>query len=437
MKPKYTFELFCIEPEDINNERSFVKALSFSEDLWLGAEPSETETNGIWELKTDQNDIVLKILPIDTTKVLTEFIETAFIVKCSSDDYDLFESFRLRLLKHLKARLKFQLVRLLRDDISTHISNRLYPEINKVENLLRRYLIKFFIQRVGLEWWEVTAEKQLSDKVKLRKKDRKDEFSNYVEYDIEYADFDDLGTLIYKQTTGFNQPEKALEMFLSISNMEQLEKLKIDIQGNYTKYFKDHFRDKNFEGLWKKLFRIRNKVAHQGTFYNAELEEGLELAAQLVAIVEEAENQIDNLVLTVEEKIAIRQASIEALTATEVETTQESQPAESENKLRGLKVIGKIELPESKTIYGHKVISKEELLHEIGEAEQLQFNQYVGLKWFVTEYLAEKNYSIGFSYSLINILNDEGDIELYDVEAHGGYNIKAIRLMERKATNKQ
>ena len=56
-----------------------------------------------------------------------------------------------------------------------------------------------------------------------------------------------------------------------------------------------------------------------------------------------------------------------------------------------------------------------------------KYNEYIGLKWFVTQFLADKNFSIGFTYSLINILQDKGEIELYDIKSFNGYDIKAIK----------
>ncbi|MEM9836585.1 MAG: hypothetical protein AAF828_08790, partial [Bacteroidota bacterium] len=124
------------------------------------------------------------------------------------------------LLRHLRENLKFSHIRVLQDDISSEIANQLYPKINAVENLLRRYLIKFFIQRVGINWWDVTATPKMIDKVKARLRNRSNQFSYFIDSDIEFADFDDLGLLIYKQSTGFNEPEKVLERLMNIESID-------------------------------------------------------------------------------------------------------------------------------------------------------------------------------------------------------------------------
>lgn len=429
----YTFEIYCIEPEDIKNVKAFSKALSFSDNLWNGNEPIEKNESNI-SLTQEDLGISLTIMPLDTDKMVTDYIETAFIVTVTSDNFENLESFRIRILKHLKAKLGFDHLRVLRDDISTKIANDLYPKINEIENLLRRYLTKFFLQRIGIKWWEVSANSKMLDKVKLRQKDRRDEFTNYISTDIEYADFDDLGTLIYKQSSGFNKPEQALEELLSIDTLEKFEEFKSELKGNYIKYFKENFQEKNFEKLWVELFGIRNKVAHHGTFYLHELERGFTLYDQLKAIITSAEDKIDEVVLSIEDKVALRNRSIDILTEEQEDntvnkTTSFNRDEHSKGSNIGVTIVGKIDLPEKRnvTYKGHTVLTEEELFHLLQEAEEIESNEFIGLKWFVTQFLADRNFSIGFSYSLINILAEKGELELYDVQAYGGYDIKAIR----------
>ena len=74
------------------------------------------------------------------------------------------------------------------------------------------------------------------------------------------------------------------------------------------------------------------------------------------------------------------------------------------------------------------MISEEEIINELHEAHNLNYTDYVGLKWFVTQYLANKGYAIGTTYSLVNILIEQERILLYDVESAEGYPVKAVKL---------
>lgn len=453
MSSNFVFELFCIDPDDILNQEGFIHALSYSKDVWNGRSPIISQDKSGDQVIKGESGMTVSIINIDTSKILTDLVEAAFIVRVESKLFEPLEPFRQRLLRHLRENLKFSHIRVLQDDISSEIANQLYPKINSVENLLRRYLIKFFIQRVGINWWDVTATPKMIEKVKARLRNRSNQFSYFIDSDIEFADFDDLGLLIYKQSTGFNEPEKVLERLMNIDSIAELEELKDGLQGNYTKYFKTFFRDKNFERLWKEMSRIRNKVAHQATFFHAELKKGIELSTELSRIIQEAEKHIDEIVLSLKEKQLIHQAAAEVVREEEEEAAIQERNSLPPNqmdagqevtinkddtdhrvKLTGPKILGKIKLENKTNDYkataapGYRVITEEEICGELDEAHNLSYTDYVGLKWFVTTYLANKGYAIGTTYSLVNILIEKTKIELYDMESPEGYSIKAVRL---------
>ena len=287
------------------------------------APPSLPRTKNGNDYIKGESGLTLTVINVDTSKILTDLVDAAFVLRVESPMFEPLEPFRQRLLRHLSDKLRFAHLRVLQDDISSEIANQLYPKINAVENLLRRYLIKFFFQRVGMSWWEVTATPKMIDKVKARQRNRSNQFSYFINSDIEFADFDDLGLLIYKQSTGFNEPEKVLERLTHIETIEELQELKSNLEGNYTKYFKTFFRDKNFERLWKEMSKIRNKVAHQATFFHSELRKGIELSAELTSIIKDAENHIDEIVLSLKEKQAIHQAAAEVVREEQVEAAEQ------------------------------------------------------------------------------------------------------------------
>lgn len=459
MSGNFTFELLCIDPEDIVNHEAFIRAISFSAAIFNGKTPIITPNlDGVHYIK-GENGLFIHVVPIDTSKIITELVESAFIVRVESRYFEELEPLRQRMLRHFRETLKFAHIRILQDDISSEIANQLYPKINAVENLLRRYLIKFFFQRVGIAWWEVTATPKMIEKVRGRQRNRSNQFSHFINSDIEFADFDDLGLLIYKQSTGFNAPERVLEMLEDINTIDDLQTLKENLQGNYTKYFKTFFRDKNFEKLWKEMSRIRNKVAHQATFFHNELLKGKELSSELTKIIVEAENHIDQIVLSLKEKKAIHRAAVtvvqeeEEVAAEQAIINHDRNPAngsmemsggmvephpnegfDNRVKLTGPRVIGKIKLEHKVKTYnktaapGYIIITEEEILDELRVARELSYTDYVGLKWFVTQFLSNKGFAVGPTYSLINILIEQNVVELYDYENAEGHNIKAVRF---------
>ncbi len=433
----YTFELLCLDVPGITSEQSLARALSFG-PMWEDADPIIRSVKGVVRVEEPGLGMQVNVYSIDTSFMLTDYQESAFVIAAESKDFDALEKFRLPLLEHLRGKLEFKNVRILADTVSTEVANLLYPQINRVESRLRRYLTKFFIQRVGLNWWKLTATRVMNEKVKTRREQLTDSMSKLVEMDVNLVDFDDLGELIYKQTTGFNNTEAIVAKLLDIRNHQQLLELQGELQGNYTKYFKRFFQDKHFKHKWQELYRIRNKVAHHGTFYANELERGERLCEDLLMIITEAEAQIDKLVFSVEDKQAIREAVNDQIEQEHEEANFESSQVHAEEngspsgptiyraRVAGPKVVGRIELPVDRS--REKAIDESIMLDLLQQENEKSYNDYVGLKWFVTTNLADRGFAINSSYSLANVLIDQGKIEMYDVTNSHGYTVKAVRL---------
>lgn len=78
----------------------------------------------------------------------------------------------------------------------------------------------------------------------------------------------------------------------------------------------------------------------------------------------------------------------------------------------------------------YKVATEEEVLSNLLEYSKLRKEEtdgFLGLKHFVTSYLADKGIEINHAYATINGLNEKGVIELYDKQI-GNFLVKAIRL---------
>ena len=440
----YSFELLCLDVAGIASEQSLAPALSFG-PMWDDAEPVIRTMKGTIRIEDPNSGVFVSVFSIDTSFMLTDYQEAAFVIAAESRDFAALEKFRLPLLEHIRGKLEFSHVRILADTVSTEVANQLYPQINRVESRLRRYLSKFFIQRVGLNWWKLSATRLMNEKVKTRREQLTDKMSSLVEMDVNLVDFDDLGELIYKQTTGFNNTEAMVSKVLEIKTYQELKELQGELQGNYTKYFKKFFQDKHFKNKWQELYRIRNKVAHHGTFYANELERGERLCEDLLQIITEAESQIDKLVFSVEDKQAIREAVNDQIEQEHQEHDEAAGPlttqgysADEESstgptvyraKVSGPKIVGRIELPQDKT--REKAIDEPSMLSLLEHECAKTYNDYVGLKWFVTSHLVDKGFAVNSSYSLANVLIDQGKIEMYDMTNSHGYTVKAVRVAQK------
>jgi hypothetical protein len=193
MEDNYIFEILAIDKNgqtSITTGESLIYGLLFSESLWKKKEVIKIgETQRIVD---SEQHLELKFQSVDTSSTLNDLIEAAFVIRIKGSNYLELENFRFNFLVHLRRKLNFTNIRILRDDVSTKISNEIYPLINQVENLLRRYLVKFFTQKIGVDWWDVTAPKQFNEKINTRKGNEK-VFSTLADTDVTLIDFDDLG----------------------------------------------------------------------------------------------------------------------------------------------------------------------------------------------------------------------------------------------------
>lgn len=421
MEKEYSFEIVVIDPtgkSEILSPKSLVYGLLSTEKIWENAKSIEDPNKGY---SIQDGDLSLRIKPLDTTSTLYDLIEAGFLLKVKSKNFDKIERFRYPFVIHLRKRLAFEHIRILTDDISTEISNKAYPLINELENLLRRYIAKFFTQKIGLDWWSKAVPDRVIDKTKLRT-DNETVFSSIVQTDLTLIDFDDLGEIIYKHKLGFNRPDNLADNLFKVKTIEELEKLKADLDSNYNRFFKQNFKDLDFDKKWRQLFKIRNKVAHNNLFVQEDLALTETLHKELKEIILNAEDKIDDFKFSLEEQVAIREIISETKKESDIENA-------------GIKIIGKIDLsdfeePERESIFD--AISEDEFFRELDRAENsLKFNtrlRYVGLKSFITKILGQKGYSFGSSYALANILKEQGKVEIYDVEDESSYwPVKAIK----------
>ncbi|BBD54797.1 hypothetical protein NIES204_20930 [Planktothrix agardhii NIES-204] len=425
------FELLCIDEQDkvkFKKPTNFVRSLSTIESLWKG-EPSILEES--LQINDDSQKISIYVKPFDTSKMVTgERFSSAYYIIVEGE-YHCVEPFRAKLLDQLKD-LGFSYRQILIDEVSNKIAIETYPLLNSIENLLRKYIVKFFITKIGTDWWSIAVSSDTRKNVQTK-------ISNEIVFTRSYRvvanvtllNFDQLGKIIYSQSSIFTKTE---DIFEKIKTAKDLESLKQELlYGNYVKYFKDTFEQNEFEEKWKKLTFIRNKVAHSNYFTKEDLDSAKELHDQLVQIINAADSGIDQLTLSIADKEAVIKA-LDDLAEMEKEENPTEQYDEKNNE-----EIGETNLPEVKTIKSRpehylSSISEAELLSQLDKCSKTM--EFVGLGYFVRNHLGNKGYSFNSSYALINLLQDKGKIELYEVpNPYGQFDTTAIRLVKATPTD--
>lgn len=212
-----------------------------------------------------------------------------------------------KILKKLKKSLHSDnlIIETLKDDLSFYYSNQAYALIHNVENLMRKFITYFMITNIGKNWVEESSPEQIKNA--LNKSKRK----QYIDV-LQQLDFIHLGDFLFKSY----QEDDISNLFEKIRDMSIEEKINInDLKGylpqsNWDKYFKDTVdcNDSYLKSRWKKIYDLRNKIAHTSYF------------------TEEDYNQITTLVSEVEDKLKNAFDNIDS-----IELPQEDRETLSEN----------------------------------------------------------------------------------------------------------
>jgi len=291
---KLNFQIICVDTDNkvkVKNEQNFLYLLLSNSELW---ENCELKDKTIIE-KDKSLSCTVNIISNKENNIP----QISFTIQISGN-YNKLEPFRLKILEFIKNQ-NFKHIYVIKDDISRNIAHELYPLINMIENNLRAYLMKFFITKLGVGWWDSTADNDMKNKAQKRKNNEK-EFSKYIDNKVYLIDFGELGKMIYLLSTGFLTKSDIINKIQKTTTIEELNNLKNELQSNYNKFFKKSFKDKDFQKKWESVEQIRHKVAHNNLFTNNDLVKAKKECKELLKIIEDADKAIINFNFTEEEK---------------------------------------------------------------------------------------------------------------------------------------
>ena len=131
MKKSFLFELLIADKES-NSEVTTVKSLnmglSYSESLWKDA-----------QITNDGQDAYIedKSLGITLQARKVEMDVPAFLLQVKGKDLQTVERFRKPVVTHIKSKLGFTSIKVVKDGVSTALGQQMYPIIKEVEKLLK------------------------------------------------------------------------------------------------------------------------------------------------------------------------------------------------------------------------------------------------------------------------------------------------------------
>lgn len=391
------------QKNELTNLEALIQTLNNAESLLL---ESEDEGSPILTHKNQEFQISVEAFYEDDPDELK-----GYILNGKSADIKTLIEQRGKLLSFLSHTLKISYIKPLGDDVSIYLSMQILPMIARVEWQMRKLLVLYYAFESGPKWWEKLAPADLKSKVS-EKQSQIASLQQLVNTNIEMLSLEELGEII-------DQPNRYfLETFLinrirDIEDLDELNELKQELEDESTHPFQRAFEDKYFAEKWETLVSLHKKVAQNQLLHPNDLSVAEQLYETLMRMIQNARN----LILGLEDEV-------EMADGTEDVNEMGRMGMQSDR-------MTKEEFDESPEKRNLKIITEEEILRELKETESIVEQtdmRYIGLKNFVTKILANKGYSIGPSYALINILNDQGAVEIYDyIDPHNPYPVKAVR----------
>lgn len=268
------------------------------------------------------------------------------------------------------------------NDVSTYYGKKLYPDISKVENMLRKIIYLFMLKTVGSKWIDVgTPEKFQISINNVIEKNNKTKNDINAEW-LTYADFITLGyffTAPYSMKTDLRDFFQELKQYESIDTLSNEEKQagvelkkenkekgrqltadairkmsdEYEPKNNWDRYFSDKLKvkgPKKFSKDWGSLYDIRNKVAHGKPINEADFKKANELIKLFTTTFDECIEIIDTLEITDEEAEAVEALAQQVIQkertdvfggeniSTEIKPYPYSAKLESENLLGRLRI---------------------------------------------------------------------------------------------------
>ncbi len=213
------------------------------------------------------------------------------------------------------------------NDVSSYYGRKLYPDILRVENMLRKIIYLFMTKTIGSRWLDASTPEKFQSSVKstIEKNDK-----SPTEINGEWLTYADFITLIYFFTAPYSLKSDLKELFNKIKffvndkdhkennqtkgkgtlTEETIQKLSDEFEpkNNWDRYFSDKLSiksPKKFSDDWSSLYNIRNKVAHGKPIYKKDFVKAVALIRTYSEVFDECINIIDTLEITTEEAKAV------------------------------------------------------------------------------------------------------------------------------------
>ncbi|HMP94070.1 MAG TPA: hypothetical protein PKD90_14400, partial [Phnomibacter sp.] len=408
MNRSFEFEVLAADrfgKANIQTVQALMHGLLFDEKLWHT--PELVEKNGNYLIKDAKAGMVLTAQfnpPLGTSASSNA---PWFGVRVGTRQADLLDGFRTKLLTHLQQRLHFSDLRIVKDDVTCLLAEKCFSYLQPAQARIRSTIIRFFTQKLGYEWMQLFFGHSVGNPE-----------SAITSYSCQAA-FEELVNLLL-QPVGILQNNSYLyEKILQAAHVSELQQLQVMLKNNYATLIQTHFMDAGFNECVQVLLNLQRKLANSAFLTQADLTNAESTYHKVISILEGAEEALAGF--------SFDEASLKLLDDSTNHAAHSGVWASARRLRAGnfdVKVVGKIDLPEGKRRWQRpeegpmpeyqeeveeRAITEPELLENLEKAELWHHERgmdYVGLKGFVTKWLANNHFAIPPAYSLVNELKE-------------------------------
>lgn len=176
------------------------------------------------------------------------------------------------------------------DDVSFYYSKQAYPEIHRIENLMRKLIANFMLVSIGKEW---ISEASPMEFTQAMDKSKRKEYLNV----LHNVDFIHLSEFLLRPYANGNIQElyTKLKKATTITDLEELKKF--GPESNWTRYFSSlvDCDDGYLQKRWTDLYELRCKVAHNAIINRSEFDRIKTLVGEIEPKLQDAINKLPQL----------------------------------------------------------------------------------------------------------------------------------------------
>lgn len=219
------------------------------------------------------------------------------------DEVDLFSELGEK-IKSISMRLNptSTVINTIWNDVGRHYSHAAYPIINEIENMMRKLISKFMLINVGMNWSKDAVHPDLFKKIEGYSEEEL--YSN----DLYKLDFIHLADVLFKKKRDITTEQ--MDRLLQKTDFNEADKeviLRYIPKSNWDKHFTSILDGdgSQLEAKWNRLYKLRNKVAHNRFITKAEYGEITGICSQVKQLLTTALNKLGEIDLDVEERESV------------------------------------------------------------------------------------------------------------------------------------